>query len=432
MRMTTIIATLFFLATPIQAASFETQEWQTKNGAHVVFHHAPEVPMLDIIIAFAAGSAYDGSQFGLSTLTLSLLDQGNGGLDAGTIADKFAEVGAQYNGASSQDMLALTLRTLTRPDALKQATDMFALLINHPDFPAEAFIREKNQQLMAIKQSKELPNTIAEETFYQALYGKHPYAHPIEGQYDTVNALKLDDVHHFYQQFIVSKNAVIVLVGAIDAATAHQIAERITQDLPIGQAAAPIPEAHPLTEEINIEVPHAAPQSALRLGQLGITHHNSDYFPLQVGNYILGGAAMESRLTHELRETRGLTYDVHSDFSPMPGIGPFMISLSTKHNQAKTALNVTRATLTSMIKTGPNEQELNAAKQYLTGSFPMSLASNRTIANLLLRVTFYHLPKDYLNTYIDHINAVTTADIKQAFQHQINPDKLLQITVGRT
>lgn len=415
------------------AASFETREWQTANGVHVVFHHAPEVPMLDVNIAFTAGSAYDGTQFGLSTLTRRLLDQGNGGLDAGTIADRFAEVGAQYASASNRDMIVLTLRTLTQPKALKQACDMFALLISRPDFPADAFLREKNQQLMTITQNKKLPDSIAEDTFYQTLYGKHPYAHAPNGEYASVNALNVTDVRHFYQKYIVGKNTVIVLVGDIDEATAHELAESMTHDLSQGEVAMPVPEARPLQDEMNIEVPFPAPQSVLRLGQLGITHQNNDYFALQVANYILGGAAsMESELAHELRESRGLTYSVISEFFPMPGKGPFIISLSTRHNQAKTALDLTRKTLTTFVMAGPSEQELQAAKNYLTGSFPLSLTSNRSIANLLLRIAFYHLPKDFLNNYITHINAVNVTDIKQALQRNIHPDKLLQITVGRT
>lgn len=426
-----LLSLFFFNVTPLFAASFETHEWQTTNGAHVVFHYAPEVPMLDINIAFAAGSAYDGEKSGLSALTTSLLDQGNGGLGAGELANKFAEIGAQYGGANSQDMMLLSLRTLTQPAALKQATEMFALLINHPDFPKDAFLREKNLQLMAIKQSKESADTVAEETFYKTLYGNHPYAHPVNGSYESVEALKIEDIHHFYQQYIVGQNAVMVLVGAIDIASAHQLAELILHDLPKGQAAPAIPPAKLLNDGLNVDIQHTASQTALRLGQLGITHQSKDYFPLQVGNYILGGGSMESRLSHELREKRGLTYNVNSNFSSMPGTGPFMISLSTKHNQVKTALEVTRETLTSFVSTGPDEEELIAAKQYLTGSFPLSLASNRSIANMLLRLTFYHLPKDFLSTYIAHVNAVSTADIKRAFQHQINPTKLLQITVGR-
>lgn len=428
---TILLAVLFFMIRPTYAASFETQEWQTTNGAQVVFHRATEVPMLDINIAFAAGSAYDGEKFGLSALTTDLLDQGNGELSAGDLAHKFADIGAQYGGASSQDMMLLTLRTLTQPDALKQATDMFALLIAHPNFPVTAFLREKNQQLMSIQQSKESADTIAKEAFYQSLYGEHPYAHPIEGNDKSVEALTIEDVHHFYQHYVVGHNAVIVMVGDIDSRTAHALAERLMQDLPKGQAAPPIPLASRLKNPLTLQIQHPASQTALKLGQLGITHQNKDYYPLQVGNYILGGS-INSRLAQELREKRGLTYDVNSSFSAMPGIGPFMISFSTKHHETKTALEVARKTLTTFVETGPDESELIAAKQYLTGSFPVSLAKNRSIANMLLRLSFYHLPKDFLNSYVTHINAVTVADIKQAFQHQIDLNQLTQITVGRS
>lgn len=430
-RRSPLIAVFFFMLTQAFAGtSLETQTWLTSNGSRVVFYPAPEVPMLDINIAFAAGSAYDGRQWGLSALTTALLDQGNAGMNASTVASQFAQVGAQYGGASSQDMIALTLRTLTRPDALKQATAMFASLINHPDFPPDAFLREKNQQLMSIKQDLDLPETIAKQTFYQALYGQHPYAHPINGTPATVHALTVEDVRHFYQQYVVSRNAVIVLVGAIDVARAHEIAELMTHDLPKGKRAASIPLAQPLANALTIEVPHASPQTVVRLGTLGITHQVNHYFPLQVGNYILGGGTLVSQLATELREKRGLTYNVTSQFSPMPGIGPFVIGFSTQNKQTKMALNVTRDTLSSFIHSGPTEEELAGAKQYLTGSFSVSLGSNRSMADLLLRLAFYRLPSDFLSTYIAHINAVQRTEIQSAFQTQINPNALLQVTVG--
>ena len=140
---------------------------------------------------------------------------------------------------------------------------------------------------------------------------------------------------------------------------------------------------------------------------------------------------MVSRLAHELREKRGLTYGVYSQFSPMPSLGPFLISFSTKTSQTKTAIDVTRETVSAFIQNGPDEHELVAAKQYLTGSFPLSLASNRSIADMLLKIAFYNLPDDFLRTYVDHINAVKTEHIKLAFQQLIVPNKLLQITVGK-
>lgn len=426
------LTTLILLFTQSFAAKpFATQHWQTKNGAHVIFYQALEVPMLDISVAFAAGSAYDGDAFGLSALTTHLIDQGNNSLDANTVAEQLADTGAQFEAANNRDMIILNLKTLTKADSLKKATETFTAIINHPDFPESAFNREKAQLLMAIAQTQESPDEVAEQTFFQALYNKHPYAHPIIGTRDHVSVLTSEQVRHFYQQFFVGNNATIVMVGAIDQTLARQLSEQITQDLPKGLTADGIPKALATTEEMYIEVPFPSSQTVLRLGQVGINHHDPHYFPLQVGNYILGGDALASRLADELREKRGLTYGVSSQFAPMPGLGPFVISFSTKNSQSLSAIDITRKTLSSFLQTGPTEQELVAAKQYLTGSFPLSLASNRSIANMLLKKAFYHLPEDYLDTYVAHINAVTVSEIKEAFNQLIKPDKFLQVTVGK-
>ena len=422
---------LLFLPTAHAAQTFKTEQWQTKNGAHVVFYQAMEVPMLDIQIAFAAGSAYDGAQFGLSELTANLFDEGSNGMTSDAIADTFATLGAQYSAASSKDMLVLTLRTLTEEKTLKKASETLGVLIHHTDFPTDAFTHEKNQQLMLIEETKESPDALASEAFYRSLYGAHPYAHPTHGTRDHLEALTVHDVRHFYERYIVGRNAVVVLVGAINSASAHVLAEQLVGALPPGQPAPELPLAHPLQDSRDIAILHPSSQTVLQLGQLGITHQNPDYFPLQVGNYILGGGSLVSELAHELREKRGLTYGVYSQFLPMPGIGPFTITLSTKTDQTQEALTVTRETLTNFTKKGPTEEELRAAIQYLTGSFPLSLASNRSLADMLLRIAFYHLPDDFLATYLDHIKAVTTTDIKQAFQRLINPEKLVQITVGK-
>lgn len=410
---------------------FETKQWQTKNGARVIFYQAMEVPMLDISVAFAAGSAYDEEKFGLSALTTRLLNQGNGGLSADVISEKIAETGAQYEKVNNQDMVIFNLKTLTDAENLKKASDIFSLIIDHPDFPIASFNREKDQQLMTIKQTQESPDKVANQIFFQALYKNHPYAHPVIGDHNSVSQLQAEHVRRFYQRFFVSRNAVVVLVGAIDKSAAEKLAEKITQDLPKGTPAPEISPAQPLTEEINIEVPFPSSQTILRLGQLGITHHDNHYFPLLVGNYMLGGGTLVSILSDELREKRGLTYGVYSQFAPMLGKGPFLISLSTQNSQAKTAIDLTRETVNTFINTKPDENALLAAKQYLTGSFPLSLASNRSIADILLKIAFYHLPDDYLQTYIERINSVTAEQIQESFNQLITPNKLIEISVGK-
>jgi len=328
-------------------------------------------------------------------------------------------------------MAVFSLKTLTSKEPLEQSIAIFSQIINHPDFPDDAFEREKKQVLMAIEQNEESPDDIASINFFNKLYQQHPYAHPVNGSTATVSALSRKQLIDFYKQYYVTNNAVLVLVGAIDQQQAHQIAEQLTQSLSQGNPAPSIPQAMQLTkpEQLNIEFPSS--QTIIRMGQIGIDHKNPHYFPLMVGNYILGGGALVSKLAIEVREKRGLTYGISSQFAPMPGNGPFIISLTTKNKQASNALKITEDTVNQYIVSGPTPKELDAAKQYLTGSFPLSLASNNAIASLLLRMTFYNLPDDYLDTYVAKINAVTVDEIKQAFAQQVKSDKFLLVEVGR-
>ncbi|STX52527.1 zinc protease (peptidase, M16 family) [Legionella busanensis] len=422
---------IFFQINLLNAQSFKIERWKTANGAQVVFYQAMEVPILNINIAFAAGSAYDGANFGLSALTTELLDQGAGNYDATQLAEKIADTGAQYNAETTRDMVVLQFKTLTKEDALTPAIDALTTIINKPLFKQEAFNREKNQQLIAIAQRQESPDEVANIAFFNKLYGNHPYAHPILGTEQTVKAINLNQVRDFYKRYFTSQNATIILVGAIDTAQAHKLAEHLTSGLRQGSPAPETPKAVPLSAEEKVTINYPSSQTILRLGQTGINHANPSYFPLMVGNYILGGGVLVSRLANEVREKRGLTYGVVSQFIPMPGIGPFLINLSTVNQQADTALKITKETLINFLTNGPTEEELAAAKQYMTGSFPLSLASNSNIAGMLLRIAFYKLPDDYLDTYITHINAVSTDDIKKAFDETLQPNKMLLVSVGK-
>lgn len=428
---TIIAAVLVGLSHLAIASTFKTEKWLTNNGVQVVFYQAMEVPMLDVSLAFAAGSAYDKNQYGLSALTTQMINQGNSGKDATAIAQALADTGSQFDAETSRDMVIFNLRTLTSKATLEQSTSTFTQIINHPDFPDNAFEGEKQQLLMAVKQAEDSPDGLANLNFFQTLYLHHPYAHPVNGTTATLNAINKNHLIEFYKQYYVSSNAVLVMVGAIDSQKAHQLADKLTQDLPKGSPAASIPKAMQLTKAQKIQIPFPSSQTIVRLGQIGIDHRNPNYFPLMVGNYILGGGALTSRLAIEVREKRGLTYGISSQFSPMPGNGPFIISLSTKNNQSSNAIKIIEDTLNLFINNGPNQQELESAQQYLTGSFPLSLASNRAIASLLLRMAFYHLPDNYLANYVVQINAVTVDEIKQAFKQQVTPNQLLLVTVGR-
>ena len=309
-----------------------TLKWTTSNGVQVVFYPTQtDIPMLDIDLAFAAGSAYDGKYYGLSALATRLMSQGSGRKNATQIAEEFANVGAQYESYTDRDVAVFHVRTLTHEIALNQVVSTFAAIINSPSFPYDAFYRERARLLMAIRAKQESPEQLAEDALYSALYNNHPYGHPIDGTQSSVQTLSNNLMRQFYKQyFVASNNAVLVMVGAISVSQAHAIAEHLLEKLAKGKPAALIPVARPLAHAVMHKIAFSAPQMTIILAQLGINHQSSTYFPLLVGNYILGGGNMISRLATEIREKRGLTYSISSQLTLLQARGPFFISFSTK------------------------------------------------------------------------------------------------------
>ena len=166
------------------------------------------------------------------------------------------------------------------------------------------------------------------------------------------------------------------------------------------------------------------------MGYPGMKRGDPDFFPLYVGNYVLGGGGFVSRLTEEVREKRGLVYSVYSYFMPMAELGQFQIGLQTKKDQADEALALVRETLDKFMKNGVTEAELKAAKQNLIGGFPMRIDSNGKILDYLALIGFYKLPLDYLDTFNDNVSKVTAAQIKEAFNRRIQTDKMVTVIVG--
>jgi zinc protease len=227
----------------------------------------------------------------------------------------------------------------------------------------------------------------------------------------------------------VAKNAVVALVGAIDRTQAEQIAERITSGLAAG---APAPALPPVPDGTGSQqrIPFPSTQAHLYLGQPGMTRTDPDYFPLYVGNHILGGNGLVSLLSEEVREKRGLSYSVSSYFVPMREKGPFILGLQTKNSQAEEAKKVLLDTLNRFRDQGPTAKELEDAKKNITGGFPLRIASNAKIIEYLAVIGFYGLPLDYLDQLTTQVEAVSTGQIRDAFQRRVDPAKFDTILVG--
>lgn len=422
-------ALLLCLPLSVQAA-LPIQHWQTSEGARVYFVESRELPMLDIAVDFPAGSARDpAGKSGLAQLTHGLLDQGAGGLSETEIAHRLADVGAVLSGRLDRDRAGVILRTLSSAAEKNQALEILARVLQRPDFPQAVVKREKQRLIASVREAEADPGNVAGKAFYRALYGAHPYGRDPQGEAATIARLTRGDLQAFYRAHFSAPNAVISMIGDISRAEAEVIAGRLAAGLSRGAVVPALPAPTPATPS-DTRIAHPSTQSHVLLGVVGMARDEPDFFPLFVGNYVLGGGGFDSRLMREVRDKRGYAYSTSSYFLPMAVAGPFQLGLQTKLEQTDDALKVARDTLRQFIAEGPSEAELEQARSNLTGGFPLRIDSNKKILDYLALIGFYRLPLDYLETWIDQVNAVDAAAVKRAFARVIDPDRLAIVVVG--
>jgi len=428
------IIQLIFLFVCFQQNSFaalKINTWETKEGAKVLFVENHDLPILDINVNFFAGSAQDPiGKEGLAHLTNHLMNLGAGGINEEKLANQFSDIGAAIGGDVDLDRAYFKLRTLSSPVQKDKALALFKYVIHAPDFPIPVLNRERDRIIASIKQSMTQPETIANLAFMKSLYGDHPYAHDEAGDIDTLQKLNQADLKQFYKNYYLSSEASIVIVGDVSADEAKKISESISQGLPQGNVKHSIASVTDQNYAGVKKIQHPAKQAHILMGMPALKRGEKDYFPLYVGNYILGGGGFVSRLTEEVREKKGLVYSVYSYFKPLYVEGPLEIGLQTKKEQADEALSIVNSTIKKFIDEGPTEKELIAAKQNLVGGFPLRLDSNAKIVEYLSMIAFYKLPISYIDNYINEINKVTIDQIKLAFKNKIDPNKLTTIIVG--
>lgn len=411
-------------------ASPDIQAWQSEQGAKVLFVENRILPMVDLRIVFDAAGSRDGELPGLAKLTNGLLAEGAAGRDAQAIAESFESVGAQFDNDSLRDMAYVGVRTLSDERYLQTAVDTLADVLTRPDFPQQAFERELARMKVALEARKQSPSDIAEEAFFKAVYRNHPYALPPGGTEQSLGTLGLDDIRAFYERYYVASNAIVVIVGDLDRATAEALVNTLFENMPVGkkpESLAPVPE---LEQAVTLTIDFPSKQSHVVVGQPGMKRNDEDFFELYVANHPFGGSGFASRLVQVIREDRGLAYSVSSYFLPMRERGPFMMSLQTRADQAEEALSLLQAELDKYVTSGPGADELEASISNITGSFPLGLDSNSKLLGYLAMIGFYDLPLDYLDTYISKVHAVDRNDIRSVLNNRLDPERMVTVIVG--
>lgn len=416
------------------------QHWTQANGAQVWLVESPTIPMVDVQIDFDAGSRRDPAPHaGLADAVAGMVTKGvravgnAPALDENALGEAWADLGASFDANADADGLRFVLRSLTEPALLDRATALAARQIGQPSWPAEVWQRERARWNASLKEALTRPATVAAHAFADAVYGSHPYAQrPTE---DTLARIAVADFERFHARYLAPCRARISIVGAVSRTQAEQLVERLLAQLPTPSATdcAPlpaVPEVAPLAAAVQQTLPFASAQAHVLIGQPGFVRRDPDFLALLVGNHILGGGGFVSRLTQAVREERGLSYSVYSQFAPGLHAGAFTIGLQTRPDQAAQAVQVAKDVVARFVAEGPTEAELRAAKDNLIGGFALRIDSNRKLLANVANIAWNGLPLDYLDRWTQAVDALTVTDIRAAMARKLQPERMVTVVVG--
>jgi zinc protease len=427
----------FLLITSISAQAATTiQHWVNRDGVLIYLVEAKTIPMVDVQVDWPVGSASDPqSKIGLASMTAALIDKGAVAnkkvLTEAAIADKLADLGAVLSFSAGAERSSMRMRSLSDAKRVNELVSLTAQILNEPLFDSKVLSREKDRTIMAIKEAQIKPEVILSKEFDRQIYGSHPYG--LSASVATVQSITQKDVKDFYFNRYSKKGVKVSIVGDIDKASADHLVEKVLAGFPkeakITQSVPEVSLFQPNSSKV-IKIPHAAQQAHISMGMPTIARKNSDYFPMLVGNYILGGGGFVSRLVKEVREKRGLAYSVYSYVSPGRQIGPYVAGMQTQQSQADLAVDVMKKTISEFIEHGPTDEEMNAAKDNLINGFPLRIDSNRKILDNVASIAWNDLPLDTLDTWRDQLKAVTKEQVKKAFKTHLDMNRMVTVVVG--
>ncbi|HYJ47635.1 MAG TPA: pitrilysin family protein [Pyrinomonadaceae bacterium] len=400
------------------------------NGLSVLLVEQHNLPMVSAALVVLSGSeANPVDKPGLASFTADILDEGTGKRSALQIADDAGQIGATFFTGSSSDASTVNVSSLKKnADA---AFELMADVALNPTFPQKEIDRVRNTRLTLIQQQRDNPNAIAARVFNNVVYGeKHPYGFTELGTAESTKSITRDDMMSFWKKGFVPGNSALVVAGDITEKEVRALAEKHFGNWtgkPI-QFAMTSFESSAKRQVVIVDKP-GAPQTALRIGHVGVPRSSPDYVPLEVMNLGLGGL-FSSRINMNLREKNGYTYGAFSTFEYRRGQGPFYAGSGVRTNVTAPAVKEVFNELDRMRTTRMTDDELQTAKDALARSLAGPFETTGRTVGAISDLFVYNLPLDFYNTLPSRIGAVTAADVQRVAEKYLKPDSTVVIAVG--
>lgn len=414
------------------------EQLESVKGAKAYLVQTKSLPMVDIEISIDAGDRYDpADKSGLATVAGQLMNYGakspNGLLTEAQIADEIADLGANLSISVGGERAIMRIRSLSRKDLRERAVQLASSLLASPTYDPKILAREKQRMTTALLESETKPEAVLERRFRKTVYGNYPLGN--SPSVKTIANITAADLQQFHKQFYRGDRMIVSMVGDVSQSEAAQMVQDLLKDIPQSGAAIPaLPQlARSPVESLNqreINIPFNTQQAHIAMGMTAITRNNPDYFPLLVGNYVLGGGGFVSQLVSEVREKRGLAYSVYSYFAPGKDTGIFQAGVQTKNDQAALAVEVMSATIEKFIANGPTQQELDAAKANLINGYPLRIDNNRKLLDNVSAIAWNNLPLNTMEVWTKQVEGVTLEQVKAAFQKYLAMDRMKIVILG--
>ncbi len=419
------VATLL-MALPAQAANIQNIDLGKK--AEVWFAEDHTVPIIAFNISLPAGSAYDpAGKAGLAAFAGAMMDEGAGNVDSKAFHEALASRAISFSARADRDYLTISISTLKEnaPEALR----LLQLALTRPRFETDAMTRVRTQIIQSLQQDQAEAPRVAARGFMRQFFGGHAYAHPVTGEIESISSINAADLKSFARSHWVKNGLKVAVAGDITAPALTKLLAQTFQPVS-GAAVPPLPNIGRLgTPGVHV-VPLPVPQPSASFGVPGIMRHDPDFIPGYVANYILGGGGFSSRLTDEVRVKRGLTYGVSTSLTSYGKASVLQGSVATRANAIRQTVQIVRDTMAEFAKNGPTQAELDDAKTYLTGSFPLAFASNSGTASQLGAFLRQNLDIGYVARRNAMIQAVTLADVKRVSKKLFDPSRLTVVIGG--
>ena len=424
------LAAACLAALPLPAlAAVEIREVTSPGGITAWLVEEHSIPFVSLDIRFTGGANLDApGKRGATNLMMATLEEGAGGRDVRAFAEAVETLGARFGFDASHDGVSVSASVLTetRDEALELLRDALV----DPAFDEDAVARVREQVLAVIEQDARDPGEIASATMARLAFPDHPYGTPLEGTRETVSSLTPGDLRAAHRTALARDAVFVGVAGDITAEELGPLLDTLLGDLPERDATDVGAAGYALDGGVTV-VDFPSPQSVVAFGHESIERDDPDFFPAFVLNEVLGGRGFGSRLMEEVRVARGLTYGIGSYLVPRDHAAQHLGQFASSNDRAAEAVAIVRDEWARLAHEGVGPDELEAAKTYLTGEYPLRFDGNGRIASILVSMQDQGLPIDYIATRNDKVEAVTVEDVARVAERVLRPEALHFVVVGR-